>query len=166
MQLLIVRHAIAEDVDPARPEMTDADRRLTRKGESKMRKGAAGLRELVPELGLIASSPLVRAVQTAEILSAAYDGLDVVQTHVLAPGSSSEDVAAWVTRQEVDGVVALVGHEPGLSLLATWLLCDSPRSVVELKKGAACLLNWPAGTGRGSATLLWSLRPRHLRGLR
>ena len=71
MKLLLVRHAIAEDVRPgARGD--DAARRLTAEGRGKMERAAGALSELVTELALVLSSPFVRALETAAILAAAW----------------------------------------------------------------------------------------------
>src|SRR6516162_3359703 len=62
MQLVIIRHAIAEDprefASTGRP---DSQRPLTEEGVTKMKRGVKGLRELIPEINLIATSPYVRA---------------------------------------------------------------------------------------------------------
>ncbi|MDH3366486.1 MAG: histidine phosphatase family protein, partial [Gemmatimonadota bacterium] len=69
MQLLVVRHAIAEDRDIfAAAGREDDERPLTEEGTRRMAAGAVGLVRVVPRLDAVASSPLVRAVQTAEII--------------------------------------------------------------------------------------------------
>ncbi|HTR22118.1 MAG TPA: histidine phosphatase family protein [Gemmatimonadales bacterium] len=166
MQVLVVRHAIAEDpADYARRHPDDAGRPLTADGRKKMRKAARGLRALVPELDLLATSPLTRAVQTAEILADEYDGPAPVQTPTLAPAQPLATLADWLDRERRREVVALVGHEPGLSRAVSWLLSGGDRSFVELKKGAACLLEFPDHVGAGLGVLRWSLSPGQLRRL-
>lgn len=166
MELLVVRHAIAEARDPGVSAETDAARRLTSEGKKRFRRGARGLRRLVPELDLIATSPLVRAVQTAQILAEFYEGVEMLEAGALAPAEASDAVASWLAERVPDTTVALVGHEPALGLMVGWLLSGKSRGVLQLKKGAACLLSCPGSPGAGTATLLWSLRPGHLRRLR
>src|SRR5438128_1243775 len=73
MNLYLVRHAVAvEHGDPAYPN--DDDRPLTEKGRRQFRKAAAGFLELVDPPALILTSPLPRAMQTAELLEAAAGG--------------------------------------------------------------------------------------------
>jgi phosphohistidine phosphatase SixA len=60
--------------------------------------------------------------------------------------------------------VAVVGHEPDLSGLVSWLLAGAARPLVALGKGAACLLELEKPAAR-TATLLWLLPPRGLRRL-
>jgi phosphohistidine phosphatase len=61
--------------------------------------------------------------------------------------------------------VAIVGHEPHLSGLVTWLMTGQIDSRLELKKGAACLLRFERAPGEGEATLRWALTPSQLRDL-
>ena len=166
-QLLVVRHAIAGDAaEYAREHPDDAGRPLTPEGKKKMKRVAGGLRILVPEIQLLATSPLTRAVQTAEILAAAYDDLEPVVVPTLAPAQSAADVTRWLAGERRHENVAIVGHEPGLSHAVSWLLAGSERSFVEIKKGAALLLAFPDAVEAASATLLWSLTPSQLRRLR
>src|SRR2546422_1650397 len=62
MRLLVVRHAIAEDLEAfARSHKDDSTRPLTPDGRRKMERAALGLKELVPELDVLAASPYKRA---------------------------------------------------------------------------------------------------------
>jgi phosphohistidine phosphatase len=163
MDLLIIRHAIA--ADPADHE-DDAARPLTPEGIKKMRQAAKGLRRSVPSIDLLATSPLTRAVETAEIVSAVYGGPAPVLAPALAPGHAPAAVAQWLGTERRQGVVAVVGHEPGLSHMASWFLAGSDRSFIELKKGAVCFLSFSGPIAAGSATLLWALAPSQLRELK
>ncbi len=165
-QLLVVRHAIAQDAaEYAREHPDDAGRPLTPEGKKKMKRVALGLRTLVPGLQLLATSPLTRAVQTAEILAAAYKGVEPVVVPTLAPAQSAADVTHWLAGERRHDTVAIVGHEPGLSRAVSWLLAGSERPFVEIKKGAALLLAFPDAVEAASATLVWALTPSQLRGL-
>lgn len=165
MRLLVVRHAAAEDKDEfARTGGSDELRPLTADGKRDMREAARGLRNVVPRLDLLATSPLVRAVETAEILGVEYERKQVV-VEALRPDSPYDDLARWAREHTKKDVVAIVGHEPHLSGLASWLLTGSNNSFIDLKKGAACLLEMEDAPAAGSAILLWSLAPRQLRGL-
>lgn len=167
MDLLVIRHAIAQDREEfARTGRDDAQRPLTDDGREKMMRAAAGLRTLAPELARLATSPLLRAVQTARIVAAAYDAPPEIQTvDVLAPGSAYVDFARWLGRQDVDGIVAVVGHEPHLSGLVTWLLTGADESRTPLRKGGAALLTFEGAPGRARARLAWLLTPAILRRL-
>ena len=165
MQLLIIRHAIAEDREAfAKSGEEDALRPLTKDGKKKMRKAAGGLRDLVPKLNLLATSPLTRAAQTADIISEAYGGLRPLPVAALAPGKKPSSLVAWLQDQRPDLTIALVGHEPDLGLFVSWMLTGLQESFVELKKGGACMLDLgDADVKPGRAKLQWFVKPSHLR---
>ena len=167
MQIVIIRHGIAEEPETfAKGGQEDALRPLTKAGRQKMRKAAKGLRQIVPSLDLIATSPLTRAVQTAEIVSQAYDGVRTAQVSALSPRKAPAALLDWLNAHPQGATLALVGHEPNLSTFLCWLLTGLHESFVELKKGGAALVEvtHPAAAGRGK--LQWILKPSQLRALR
>src|SRR5947209_13148449 len=84
-ELYLVRHGVAEERGEKWPD--DTKRPLTADGVERMRKAARGLERLDVQLDVILSSPLVRARQTAEILSSALEGHPpIVNCEPLAPG--------------------------------------------------------------------------------
>ncbi|HYJ80799.1 MAG TPA: histidine phosphatase family protein [Longimicrobiaceae bacterium] len=167
MKLLVVRHAIAEDRDEfAYTGRPDAERPLTKQGRERMRRAVAGLVHLAPRIDVLATSPLVRAVQTADLVAEEYGGLQPVTVDELAPEHAPEAMLPWLRTHEGDAVVAVIGHEPHLSFLVGWLLTGRHESFVELKKGAATLLDFDDPPAAGNATLLWALAPGHLRRIR
>lgn len=164
MRLLVVRHAIAEDREAfARSHKDDANRPLTSEGRNKMERAALGLKALVPELDVLAASPYKRAFDTAEIIASAYGDLTVERVPELAPDVGVDRVVGWLTARHARGAVAVVGHEPDLSRLVCTLLAAGNGPFLELRKGAACLLEFPGPVGKGGATLDWFLGPKHLR---
>jgi phosphohistidine phosphatase len=166
MRLLVVRHAIAEDRETfARTHQDDSTRPLTPEGRRKMERAALGLKHLIPELDLLAASPYKRALDTAEIVAQAYDGLTVERVAELAPGTGGDRVVAWLAGRQGRSTVAIVGHEPDLSRLVCTLLAGANRPFLELRKGAACLLEFAGPVAKAAATLDWFLGPKHLRRL-
>jgi phosphohistidine phosphatase len=165
MQLLFVRHAIAEErEDFARTGKDDAQRPLTDEGRKKMKLGARGLRQLVPEIDLLATSPLTRAAQTGAILDSVYGGLSEVEIEELAPEASPAEFLRWLRQQHAE-TLAVVGHEPSISLILSWLLTGTERRLFSFRKGGACLIEFPGEVGAGTATLLWALTAAQLREL-
>src|SRR5687768_7995727 len=140
MQLLVIRHAIAEDREQwSHSGKPDAERPLTDDGRRRMRRAARGLRMVVPSLDVLATSPLVRAVETAELVAKEYDGPKVETVGQLAPEHPGDDLLPWLRGHPGEAVVAVVGHDPHLGFLVGWLLTGRHESFVELKKGSACL---------------------------
>ena len=80
-------------------------------------------------------------------------------------GGSQQEQLDWLREQDGSGVIAIVGHEPWLGELVSWLLSNQGHGFVELKKGAACLLAFPGRVAPGAALLRWALPPRALREL-
>jgi phosphohistidine phosphatase len=163
MKLLLIRHAVAEErEDFARTGKDDSLRPLTDEGRKKMKQAARGLKSLVPEVDLLATSPLTRAAQTAAILDSVYGGLNEVEIDELAPEVSPVEFLSWLRRQTPE-VVAAVGHEPSISLIVSLLLTGTEKRIFAFRKGGACLLEFPGEVGAGTATLLWALSPALLR---
>ena len=65
MELILWRHADAEDAAPGKP---DAERSLTAKGEKQARRVAGWLKKQLPEDTRVVVSPARRAQQTAQAL--------------------------------------------------------------------------------------------------
>jgi phosphohistidine phosphatase len=165
MKLLLIRHAIAEEPeDFARTGKDDRQRPLTDEGRKKMKQNAKGLREQVPAIDLLATSPLTRAAQTAAILDSVYGGLSEVEIEELAPEASPTELLRWLRKQKGE-TIAAVGHEPSLSLILSWLLTGTERRLFSFRKGGACLLEFADEPAAGTATLLWALTPGQLRDL-
>ena len=78
LQLLLVRHAIAEERGAAWPD--DEQRPLSHDGARKWKRAARGLARVVPVVDQLLTSPLTRTFQTAEILAKALSPSPKVQT--------------------------------------------------------------------------------------
>ncbi len=166
MKLLVIRHAIAMDRDEfAESGRDDALRPLTEMGKWKMQHAAAGLKVAVRSLDLLATSPLERAVQTGEIVRDAFPDVPTAVTTSLEPESPPEALVEFLREHDDKDTVAIVGHEPHLSSVTSWLLAGDDAPVISFKKGGACLLEFRSTPEAGAATLLWALTPALLRRL-
>ena len=166
MELLIVRHADAGDSEEfARTGKPDHLRPLSQKGQKQMRAAAAALAQLVPRASIIATSPFTRALETARIVSAAYDETSRSETtDALEPERPPADFAKWLSAQDAPVVIA-VGHEPQLGTMASWFIAGVAESFLELKKGGACLLQFDDRPVKGGAILEWLMTARQLKSL-
>lgn len=110
MRLYLIRHA------KAAPGHPDELRPLTPEGREQARLLAERIAAERPEA--VVTSPLLRALETAEVLARAC-GLEAEADERLAPGANSADArAAAAGRGER---VVLVGHQPDLGRIAAAL---------------------------------------------
>ena len=166
MDLLVVRHAIAEDRAAfARTGQDDAKRPTTPAGRRKFKRGARGLREIVKSIDVLATSALARAVETARILQKVYDLDEVTRLDALEPQADTAALVPWLRQHRGRRTVAVVGHEPHLSTLIGYLLTGDRAGLVDLKKGGACLIGFGRDVGAGRAELRWLLTASQLRRL-
>lgn len=159
MELVLLRHGVAEDAGPATGHR-DEPRALTEQGAERMRRAAEGMARLGMRPALLATSPLVRCAQTADIVGAALD-VEPVRDDRLRPGMRLDDVADLLAEHPDADSVWLCSHQPGLSLLVADLTGGGS---VEFKKGGLAVLEvW--APRRAGATLLALHPPRALRRL-
>ncbi len=164
MHLLIIRHAIALTREQfATTGEDDTQRPLTKVGRQRMRQGARGLRHVVGNIDLLATSPLVRAAETAAIVAAEFEDIPPVTLAALAPDVPPDELLTWLRRNRTAELVAVVGHEPALGTLATWLLSGVMQPRIPLGKGGACLIEFVKRPTAGEGILHWALTPSLLR---
>jgi phosphohistidine phosphatase len=157
VQLHLVRHAIAADAATDRP---DASRPLTDKGADKFAAEVRGAKRLGWRYDRVYHSPLLRAVQTAELLRPLVGGGSL---HVLPDLARAPDVELLA---HIEGErVALVGHEPYLSALLAWLLTGELEGGERFafKKGGVAIVE--GALKPGAMTLLAMIPPKLLREL-
>jgi phosphohistidine phosphatase len=166
MDLLILRHAIAFPRNTKRwPD--DGMRTLTMEGVKRARRAATGLKRMKKLPGLVLTSPLVRARDTAAIFTQAAHWPEAVECAALSPGGSPNDVLEALRRQGAKAeCVAVVGHQPHLGrLLALAVRGDARAEAFELKKSAIACLQFEGPPRAGQGVLKWLLTPRILRNL-
>ena len=162
MRLYLMRHGIAIDrEDPDCP--SDPERYLTPKGIQRTRAAARGLRALRVKPTALLTSPLVRAVQTGEVVCEVL-GLDSKQlrtTEALRPEAKPARLAEELVR--LTGEVICFGHAPQIDeFIAHALKATAPFTALK-KSGVACLDIDSLAPLR--ATLFWVLTSRILRRL-
>lgn len=142
MDLILWRHAEAEDGDPHTP---DAKRRLTPRGEKQARKMASWLKERLPRDTRILVSPTARTQQTAHALGLAFE----VEPGVGVGADAADLLAAagWLGGGGKCSAVVIVGHQPTLGHLAALLLSGTEDDWM-IKKGAVW---WFSNRGQGDS---------------
>lgn len=151
MRLYLIRHAEAIERSDA---MADEYRYLTPMGRTVFRGIARRVREAGIAPAVIFTSPLLRAVQTAEILAERleHEG-PVVAAKQLSPGFDDRALHALLADAGNLVEAAFVGHEPDLGALAATLL--SLRGNFPLRKGAILALELGKIAGKRACKFLW-----------
>jgi phosphohistidine phosphatase len=163
IDLYLVRHAVAFNPDESQwPD--DRQRPLTPDGEKRFRRAARGLRRLVPKIEVVLSSPWVRAWRTAELLQKEARWPKAIECEALESGRAPAEVLQALQAYTERASVALVGHEPSLHELASYLLtADTSHAQIEFRKGGLARLELADGLRPGAARLRWLLSPKVLR---
>ncbi len=155
MDLYAIRHAIAVD-----EYEDDSQRPLTDKGRKKMRQIAKGLRTLGVGFDLILSSPYVRAKETAEILADVFKvKAEIAFSENLIPMGDPDLLISEMNEKYSANSIALVGHEPLLTSLVSFLVSENASVDMTLKKGGVCRLSADDLHHSRKATLEWLLTP-------
>jgi phosphohistidine phosphatase len=110
VRLFLVRHAHSDPGDP------DELRPLSARGREQARELAERLVAVEP--GLIVTSPLLRARETAAAIASAT-GAELKVDERLAPGAGADELLAVV--EGAAGAVVTVGHQPDCSEIAAAL---------------------------------------------
>lgn len=155
-RLLIVRHGIAEETSRSG---SDFDRALTPEGRSRVSKVGRELGKLDLFPDAIVSSPLLRAVETKELLRREFSlDEDGGVFEEFAPEAEPEAMFAAL-RVILGGrsiaCLAVVGHLPSAPRFVAAAL-GSTRDCIEMKKAGVAVLDFPGvpAAGRGSLELL------------
>jgi phosphohistidine phosphatase len=159
MRLILVRHAEAVNVgyDGVR---SDFDRHLTAHGHTTARALANRLAALRVTVDAVATSPLVRARQTAEPLLGLIRGgsTDAVLIPELAPDTHKpKKVASALNAVGVRTLIA-VSHLPDVAAFAGWLIGTGGNGV-EFDKGTAAMIETGGELAEGDGSLVWLVTP-------
>lgn len=155
MNLYLIRHAKAIERSKSMP---DEWRCLTEQGRIEFKKTRSMIAKQDIKPHLIITSPLVRAVQTAELLADKLKQINIVITNGnLLPNADIYQLISYLKKLKASKSIMLIGHEPLLGALVSELLCQ-PDAGITLKKGACIALNVHFGK-KNKAKFLWYLAP-------
>lgn len=151
MILYFLRHGRAEDAHGG----PDAERHLTKAGKGELRNAAPLWRRLKLRPDLVLTSPLTRAVETAEL---ACLGLGLKREPLaddrLSPGASWPQLAQAMAEHPAAARVLFVGHQPDLGSAMELL---SGASSVRLRPGGMGCLEFPGVPEPGQGEIVWLL---------
>ncbi len=159
--LYIVRHAYAgHHGDPAWPD--DSLRPLTDKGRNRFRRVVKKLarRGFAPQM--VATSPLVRCRQTADVVCQRLSPPpELVELDALEPGSRLDALVEWSNSRNV-ATLAWVGHAPDVDQLAAALL-GMREGGMTFSKGAVAAIRFDDEIAEGEGELVWFANPKILK---
>ncbi len=153
MKLYIVRHGLAgEHGDPKYAD--DRLRPLTDEGRKRFAATVQSLAKSGVDPKFIASSPLIRCRQTAEILVENLPGRPkLIELDALAPGSDLPAMIEWTNRMSGSDV-AWVGHAPDVSDMVS-KLTGLDAANVRFAKGAVAAIEFDDEVESGRGELCW-----------
>jgi phosphohistidine phosphatase len=158
-----MRHAVA--IPRGTPGYaTDAQRPLTMDGHTQARQVAEGLKRLRIPIGVIATSPYVRAAQTAERVARVFGPhVQIIELEALTAEARPADTSKALTKFASQEHVVCVGHEPHVSAWLAELVAKPDGLQVLMKKGGvACVEIEKVPPPTGSGTLRWLMTPKQL----
>lgn len=163
MNLFILRHASAgtRRINP----LLDVKRPLDKEGKQYSLQLAYVLQAMKIQFDVILSSPLKRALQTAQLVAteSGYEA-PVLLSNALAPSATITDFNKLVQEVQVHENVLVVGHSPNIENFLGSMLVPAASHLsanVRLRKGSIARVSMQ----RGSSTLMWMLDPRTVRAL-
>ena len=158
MRIYLVRHATASHDAPS-----DEERQLTKEGHDEAGLAGRSLHALGARPDHIFSSPLTRALQTAEALAHSLHLTKKIK--VLKELANEHPVSALLKALhpfQKDSELVLVGHEPSISEHLVAFLGVRRLEAFPLGKGTMACVEMH-GLEHGSGKLVWLLRQKQLR---
>ncbi len=158
MNLYVMRHA--EAVPVGGRIRTDAERPLTQRGEEDAAAMGKTLDRIDQKVSVVLTSTLLRAKQTGEHLVNAFSSVpDLRSSPLLNPGFDHETLLEEAAL--AGGNVVVIGHQPDVGMLVSYLTAESSRRVFAMPPGALVALR--RETDRIPFHIEWCLTPEILR---
>ncbi|HRZ87120.1 MAG TPA: phosphohistidine phosphatase SixA [bacterium] len=157
--LIIMRHGTAQPHSAG----GDFSRALVPEGAKEAQATSRILRKAGIVPGVILSSPLIRARQTAEEAAKAFGlSVDTIATdNELAPGGDKEIVLQSVQRLFEDhATVMLTGHQPYLGEMIALLLFGREIDEMHLSKGGVAVFEISGNAGKTPQELVLLVDPK------
>lgn len=156
MVVYVMRHAEAVEGSDT---LKDEWRYLTEAGRTSAEKMSSAIAKIGPKPRLTLTSPVTRAVQTAEIIAVKACRKNVVTANpLLLPGGDINELVSCIKGSTDAKRVLLVGHEPQVGSLVAALL-GRDDAAISLKKGACVALELDPEKSDKPAGFLWYLVP-------
>jgi phosphohistidine phosphatase len=164
MDCLLMRHGVAVDMEDW--SGFDETRPLTDEGRTQVRLVAQGLSAMRVSPTHLISSPLCRALGTAELVRASLcPSVTMIVCDALKPDSSPEILTAFLQTIHASAAILCVGHEPLLGTTAGYWLTGHISHSYPMKRGGVGLIHMPATPQIGEGLLRWWCTPAQLSSL-
>jgi len=156
MEIYLLRHGVAEVQSSSGH---DADRRLTDEGREKLVKVLECAHSAGVAPSLILTSPLRRALETAEIAARelGYNG-KLVRSEALVPGGTPRGLWQELRQHREETSVLLTGHDPLFSSAVAYLL-GSSHAMMHFRKGALVRIDVESLGAEPHGVLQWMITP-------
>lgn len=140
MQLIFLRHGLAEGHFSFNQDK-DFERELTDDGIKRLHKTFELFKKVHKNIDVIFTSPLSRAIQTAEIFWSYYRDADLEMMADLDILDDPRHLVEYISFLPTDGCYAFVGHDPHITKVIAALLALHPEhDFMTIKKGGICIL--------------------------
>ena len=155
MKLCLLRHAEAE---PRGPGVAEAARQLTQNGKKELRAVLKLARDAGVEPEAILTSPWTRALETATAAGDVLGCKNLIETKSLLPDIQPSHVWGEIRSLRPLKEIMIVGHEPHMSRLASFLL-EAPVAI-DFKKAGLLRIEVQEKEGPPRGVLKWMLTPK------
>jgi phosphohistidine phosphatase len=140
MKLIFIRHGLAEG-HFSQDQYADFERNLTEEGIKRLHKTFKLFKKHEEKIDVIFSSPLARAIQSAEIFWEFNQDADLELMGDLDILDDPLHLVEYISFLPADGCYAFVGHDPHLTTVIASLLALHPEhDFMTIKKGGICVL--------------------------
>ena len=155
MNLYFIRHGKAE---PTSPLKKDSDRELTSDGIIILKATVESWKNVIKGFDFILTSPLLRAMQTSEIISKVIGfNSDIIKENLLLPGSNTNSLVELANSLE-EANIALIGHQPDLSFHTSRLI-SSKEVNLRYSPGTIAKISFEGKPKFGKGELVFLLPP-------
>ena len=162
MNLYLLRHADAVPVGGAVTQ--DSRRPLSPRGEDDAMLMGRALALLEPNVDIIVTSPLVRAIETGEIIGKEISDHPVMHvSEHLAPGFRDNALFRELLALGGGSNMIAVGHQPDMSDFVSYLIAGSEGASVAMSAGSVAKVVVEGSEPQG--LLAWLLTPEAVRSL-
>ena len=158
MEIYLMQHG------PAMPKDQDPEEGLSPEGKDRIHAGGQALKKMGIAFDAILSSPKKRSKETAAIVAeeVGFPVDKIVETKKVKAMTPPEETVQVLSELSEVGRVLIAGHLPSVAELASFLLTEGSKAMVQFEMGGCCMIEvdaLPTHAGR----LRWYLPPFQLK---